>query len=178
MTGSKIWLLLPAMLIGAGRTDAPAEDEIKSPRPILFVSDRGADSRVQIYRMDPDGRNVVALTSGEGLAFDPAWSPDGKEIVFCSWASSKNASRAAVETMRAGPPCGCPPTWPRAHGGHPTARRSSFPCSRRNGSRPVSTSSRGMATRWSVSARERRHGGVRMDGRSCGVPGRSPVRFP
>jgi dipeptidyl aminopeptidase/acylaminoacyl peptidase len=49
---------------------------------IAFVSDR--DGNPDIYLMDPDGSNVVNLTSHPAQDHDPAWSPDGRQIAFAS----------------------------------------------------------------------------------------------
>jgi len=34
--------------------------------------------------MRPDGTEVVRLTDSQGSSYSPAWSPDGREIVFVS----------------------------------------------------------------------------------------------
>jgi len=36
----------------------------------------------QIYTMSLDGAGVTRLTSGEGEAVNPSWSPDGQHIAF------------------------------------------------------------------------------------------------
>ncbi|MGZ3655521.1 MAG: Tol-Pal system beta propeller repeat protein TolB [Bdellovibrionota bacterium] len=47
---------------------------------IAFVSDK--TGRKEIYVMDYDGVNPIKVTSRFAHAMSPAWSPDGKEIVF------------------------------------------------------------------------------------------------
>jgi TolB protein len=47
---------------------------------IAFVSDR--TGKKEIYIMDYDGYNPVKVTSHFSHAMAPAWSPDGKELVF------------------------------------------------------------------------------------------------
>jgi TolB protein len=47
---------------------------------IAFVSDK--TGKKEVYLMDYDGFNPVKVTSRFSHAMAPAWSPDGKEIVF------------------------------------------------------------------------------------------------
>lgn len=54
---------------------------------IAFVSDK--TGKKEVYLMDYDGFNPVKVTSRFSHAMAPAWSPDGKEIVFT--AVTKNA---------------------------------------------------------------------------------------
>jgi TolB protein len=56
---------------------------------IVFVSDRAGPllteaSNLDIYVMDNDGSNVIRLTDDPEPDIDPAWSPDGTQIVFVS----------------------------------------------------------------------------------------------
>ena len=49
---------------------------------IAFVSYRDGDS--DIYVMEADGSNQVNLTNNSDSEIEPAWSPDGSQIAFCS----------------------------------------------------------------------------------------------
>ncbi|MBK8249626.1 MAG: PD40 domain-containing protein [Gemmatimonadetes bacterium] len=49
-------------------------------RTIVFVSDRSGSEN--LYTVDPDGKNLKALTTGRGQAYiSPDWAPDGEYIV-------------------------------------------------------------------------------------------------
>lgn len=43
-----------------------------------------AGGPAQIFSMDDDGNNVLQLTTGNGVSFEPAWAPDGKRIIYSS----------------------------------------------------------------------------------------------
>jgi len=49
-------------------------------RQIAYSAD--IDDVYNIYKMDPDGTNIVQLTAGERNNNKPAWSPDGSKIAF------------------------------------------------------------------------------------------------
>jgi len=69
---------LPFRVLTARPTSEPTV--INAGTKIAFVSDRdGSDS---IYVMDVDGSNVQRLTDDPWNATEPAWSPDGSQIVF------------------------------------------------------------------------------------------------
>jgi Tol biopolymer transport system component len=56
----------------------------KDGRKIAFVSSK-ADGKGDIWTMNPDGSEKTRLTERDETSdYYPAWSPDGKYIVFCS----------------------------------------------------------------------------------------------
>jgi TolB protein len=62
--------------------DVEAKVNPKTGSDLVFTSGRGGPP--QIYRMSIDGTDSARLTTGEGEAVNPAWSPDGQKIAF-SW---------------------------------------------------------------------------------------------
>jgi serine/threonine protein kinase len=76
-------------------TFAPTTTPIPTPTPALgggrgqlaFVSERGG--KPQIYLMDINGQNVSQLTSVPEGACQPAWSPDGAQLVFVTPCNGK-----------------------------------------------------------------------------------------
>lgn len=67
-------------LTHSGSIDVEAKVNPKTGSEIVFVSGRGGTP--QIYRMSIDGTDVSRLTTGEGDAANPSWSPDGEHIAF------------------------------------------------------------------------------------------------
>ncbi len=79
-------------------------------KKIAFTSNRAEARRNEIWVMDADGKNPVRLTvnvqlgsdsSGPfyGHDFSPAWSPDGKKIVF--WSDRDNLANRDIYIMNA-----------------------------------------------------------------------------
>jgi dipeptidyl aminopeptidase/acylaminoacyl peptidase len=64
--------LLPAA--GTGSTTAPV---------IAFVSDQSGD--YELWTMRLDGSGLHRLTHTKGMDDTPAWSPDGRRLVFQSY---------------------------------------------------------------------------------------------
>ena len=75
---------------GGSESGATAVD-----RRIAFWSDRDCDS--EIYTMRPGGTGVRQLTANDGMASEPAWSPDGTRIAFTS---DRDGYDTEIYTMR------------------------------------------------------------------------------
>jgi Tol biopolymer transport system component len=60
---------------------------------IVFSSFRGG--RYHLHLIDPDGTDEIALTSGRGEEFTPAWSPDRRFIAFAGSSKARKPRLAA-----------------------------------------------------------------------------------
>ena len=54
--------------------------DVTTAEVLLIVSERDGDS--EIFVMNADGSGVLQLTDNDFRDFDPAWSPDGNQILF------------------------------------------------------------------------------------------------
>ncbi len=72
-------------VVATGFAAAPSMAQAE-PKPettsILFVSDRDKPNDYAVYAMNADGSEQTRLSKGEGMYFDPSWSPDHKQILF------------------------------------------------------------------------------------------------
>lgn len=74
---------LPVTLGAIACVLAPLSALAQDAKPLLFVSNRGDNKmKFNVYSMKPDGSDQKNLTKSDMMEFDPAFSPDGKTIVF------------------------------------------------------------------------------------------------
>ena len=67
----------------------PADGALPGNGRIVFVNnDRTAgnpEDDAEIYTMNPDGTDIRQITSNNADDLQPAWSPDGRKLVFVSY---------------------------------------------------------------------------------------------
>ena len=73
-----------AQPVTSGSQEIEAFDVSADGRWLVFDSDRGGGTQ-QLYRMPLTGGDVEQLTSGDEPSLAPAFSPDGREIVYHSF---------------------------------------------------------------------------------------------
>ena len=66
---------------------------------IVFYSDR--DGNYEIYTMNADGSNQTRLTFNQAGDFAPAWSPNGRQIVFASFRDDEHLADIGLDEHNA-----------------------------------------------------------------------------
>lgn len=80
---SKFMVVLLAVTVWAGIVACQRQPQMEVPVPgIAFVSDR--DGNNELYLLQADGTGLTRLTEDEALDGDPAWSADGRQLLFRS----------------------------------------------------------------------------------------------
>ena len=64
---------------------------------LAFLSDRGEDETVQVWRMAADGGEAQRLTSFKGGASDFAWAPDSRQLAVIAADDPQDAADAASD---------------------------------------------------------------------------------
>ena len=87
--GREAYVMDPNGMAQKRLTDHEADDRFLRRGPpgtdlIAFTSTRGKDGTRGIWLMERDGSDVRVLYDGPGEDFFPAWSPDGRTVVFYS----------------------------------------------------------------------------------------------
>ncbi len=95
--GLYLVLGLAASLCGAGRS---VSAQAAPPTKILFASNRDGNGKLNIYVMNTDGSGQTNLTKDDAFEFDPASSPDGKQIAYAAFADPKD-TKAQIYLMNA-----------------------------------------------------------------------------
>lgn len=88
-----IALLLCAVTTGPYVQAAPAETATPSTRPLreIIVSYADESRKLQLYRLNEDGSARRRITDGTRDCSMPAWSPDGKKLVYVQEGGGGNA---------------------------------------------------------------------------------------
>lgn len=88
-----VGLLLCAVTTGSYAQAAPAATATPSTRPLreIIVSYSDESSKLQLYRLNEDGSARRRITDGTRDCSMPAWSPDGKKLVYVQEGGDGNA---------------------------------------------------------------------------------------
>lgn len=91
---------LVVTLCGIGGRSTSALAQAAPPKKILFASNRDNKAFLNLYSMNADGSGQTRLGKSDTLDFDPIWSPDGKQIVFVSFANLQD-KKTQISLMNA-----------------------------------------------------------------------------
>jgi Tol biopolymer transport system component len=77
-------VVVMALTVGALSSAVPAYAAFPGENgKIAFASSRGGDA--EIYTINPDGTGLAQLTNNSDADLNPAWSPDGRKLLYERW---------------------------------------------------------------------------------------------
>ncbi len=89
-------LVMVISMVSGCRQPSSMQHTPAAPLPtkakIVFATTLSGGVNAQIYLMNADGTGLTRLTKDSGWDLEPAWSPDGKKIVFSSCSAFANCS--------------------------------------------------------------------------------------
>ena len=139
---SDVWTMSPDGSNPVNLTANSAADDWRASwradgRKIVFMSDRETPSNptppgfpgpdFEIFVMNADGSNPTQITFNDRDDEDPAWSPDGREIVFrtdfdpCAGRTTRTSSRCGPTARASATSRTRQASWTSIPTGHPTA---------------------------------------------------------
>jgi dipeptidyl aminopeptidase/acylaminoacyl peptidase len=95
---TKLLCLIPALLVTTAAIPPLHGDDAKAEK-LLIVSFEGGLDKSAIYSMNADGTGRTKIKTPEGLALDPALSPDGKRLAFTL--ADQKTSKADIHVANA-----------------------------------------------------------------------------
>ena len=77
-------LTLAFAACGGGTSNLPSQTPTPPSKQGQIAFARGTQGNQHIFVVNPNGSGLTQLTTGKQNDGEPAWSPDGKKIVFYS----------------------------------------------------------------------------------------------
>jgi Tol biopolymer transport system component len=112
------FLILVLVVAGCGATAGSEEAATSDPAGLIAFARQDSSGRDRIYVVEPNGHGLHALTSARLNAYEPVWSPDGKQIAYIAgdyerlYLMNSDGSHKHLISEGAGPLGGATrPTW-------------------------------------------------------------------